>query len=201
MARLGEIPERNSQIPVGRGKPSPRGVAKELQGNADSNAENFLREVQAGAEFGEAGLWSRFAGARWRELRRVQAAGPGRRSGAAGLVDAFGAVRLEGWQLARASLAASALDPRCLEMDHLGERASSRRERVLSGGERGKLREEELLSNNHLLSAQGRIKHAHFPESSTGLRKRQDSKRKDIEAFFFFFLMEVKANLKSPTLI
>lgn len=62
------------------------------------------------------------------ELRRARAAGPGRRreagAGCRRLLERFA------WQDAGseqgASLAASAPDLRCLEMDHLGERASPR---------------------------------------------------------------------------
>ncbi|CAI9158509.1 unnamed protein product, partial [Rangifer tarandus platyrhynchus] len=68
--------------------------------------------------------WGAVAG----ELRRVRAAGPGRRREAAAgcrmLLERF-AWRDAGSEQG-ASLAASALDPRCLEMDHLGERASPR---------------------------------------------------------------------------
>lgn len=54
---------------------------------------------------------------------------------------------------------------------------------MLSGGERGKPREEELLSNNHLLplsAIQGRNKIVlSFPlESSTGTERKKKKKKK-----------------------
>ena len=105
------------------------------------------------------------------------AAGPGRRREAAAgcrmLLERF-AWRDAGSEQG-ASLAASTLDPRCLEMDHLGERASPRESGAIR--RRGENREEELLSNNHLLplsAIQGRNKIVlSFPlESSTGTEKK-----------------------------
>lgn len=109
--------------------------------------------ARRGAELGEAGPGSRFAGAR----RRGSCAGREQRGRAAEEPEPAGRGRLVE-RLARrdagseraASLAASALAPRCLEMDHLGEGASPPGSGAVRR-RRGEPAEEELLSNNHLL--------------------------------------------------
>lgn len=125
------------------------------------------------------GPWSRFAGARWRgSCAGMQAAGPGRRKAAAGcrmLLERF-AWRDAGSEQG-ASLAASALNPRCPRNGSPRRTSEPAEERCYRGGERGKPREEELLSNNHLLplsAIQGRNKIVlSFPlESSTGTEKK-----------------------------
>lgn len=139
-----------------------------------------VSSARRGAELGEAGPGGRIARARLAgELRWARAAGQGGRAersrrGCRVLSERFA------WRDAesegRASWAASAAAPRCLEMDHLENQRACERA-GLSGGERGKPREEELLSNNHLLplsAIQGRNKIVlSFPlESSAGTEKR-----------------------------
>lgn len=109
-------------------KPSLRGVVKvnfkvmrlEMQ-------RKFPFCARRGAELGEAGPGSRFARARWQGTCAGRERRGRRREAAAGcrmLLEPF-AWRDAGSEQ-RASLAASALAPRCLEMDHLGEPASPR---------------------------------------------------------------------------
>lgn len=169
----------------------------------------FLFCARRGAELGEAGPGSRFARARWRGscAGREQRgrAGGGKPAGCRMLLERF-AWRDAGSEQG-ASLAASALAPRCLEMDHLGERASPRESGAVRRRE-GEPREEEPLSNNHLLplsAIQGRNKIVlSFPlESSTGTEKKarlqrggKKTKTKNVEAFwlccilFCFFFLE-----------
>lgn len=137
----------------------------------------------------------------------MQAAGPGRRRCRRGLQDAFGAVRPEGCRKrARSEPGCFSTRPSLPRNGSPRERASPRESGKARGRREGENRERKSFSlittslpylqykekqNSALISSW----------NSTGTEKRQDSKRKDIEAFFFFFfLMEVKANLKSPNL-
>lgn len=182
--RSGQVPSRDGGSGVGGGGGlSKTGRKSELQGNADSNAEKirFQREAGSGARRGGPGRQDRSGAvgggvARGARSRAGRAGGraEGSRRGCRMLSERL--ARRDAGSEGRASWAASAAAPRCLEMDRLENQRACERA-VLSGGERGKPREEELLSNNHLLplsAIQGRNQIVlSFPwESSAGTEKR-----------------------------
>lgn len=112
---------------------SGRGGKSELEGNAASNAEKTPLRREAGPGAGAAGAVAGESGGseqRARPARGAAAAGcsPSRSPG--------------GMREANSSLASTAADQRCLEMDHLGEASPQESGAVR---QRGEPREEELL--------------------------------------------------------